>query len=124
MHFCAVWRRVLLCLTLFSWVALGGLSPSAQGVRINEFLASNGRGLATHEEEREDLVELYNQSGETIDLSGWYLTDSMSELTRWQFPSGTTLGAGEDLIIFCNSWDGEPLVEEEYFANFSLDREG
>lgn len=54
MHFCAVWRRGLLCLTLFSWVALGGLSPSAQGVRINEFLASNGRGLATHEEERED----------------------------------------------------------------------
>ena len=124
MHFCAVWRRGLLCLTLFSWVALGGLSPSAQGVRINEFLASNGRGLATHEEEREDWVELYNQSGETIDLSGWYLTDSMSELTRWQFPSGTTLGAGEYLIIFCNSWDGEPLVEEEYFANFSLDREG
>ncbi|MCK9315778.1 MAG: lamin tail domain-containing protein [Verrucomicrobia bacterium] len=97
---------------------------ASQMVVINEFMASNGSGLKTHQEEAEDWIELYNRSTEAINLSGWYLTDSASEPTRWQFPSGTTIGAGEYLIVFCNSWGGEPLVGGEYFANFSLSKEG
>ncbi len=110
----------------FGMVLLGA-SPKAlavQPVVINEFLASNGSGLKTHQGSAEDWIELYNRSTQEVDLSGWYLTDSASEPTRWQFPSGTLIEAGGYLIVFCNSCDGEPRVEGEYFANFSLSKEG
>ncbi len=127
MRFSGLSRAGLWGLFLCIGVVFSGASPKVSAVPpvlINEFLASNGSGLKTHQESAEDWVELYNRSAEAINLSGWYLTDSASEPTRWQFPSGTTLGAGEYLIVFCNSWHGEPLVGGEYFANFSLSKEG
>lgn len=54
----------------------------------------------------EDWVELYNVGGATVDLSGYGLTDSDSAdgtsariATALRFPSGTTLGAGEYLLV-------------------------
>ena len=127
MRFRGLTRAGLWGLFLSFGVVLFGTSlkaPAVQLVVINEFLASNGSGLKTHQESAEDWIELYNRSNQEINLSGWYLTDSASEPTRWQFPPGTTIGAGEYLIVFCNSWGGEPLVGGEYFANFSLSKEG
>lgn len=127
MRFSGLSRAGLWGLFLCIGVVLWGASPkvsAAQLVVINEFLASNGSGLKTHQESAEDWIELYNRSSAAINLSGWYLTDSASEPTRWQFPSGTTIGAGGYLIVFCNSWGGESLVGGEYFANFSLSKEG
>lgn len=127
MRFRGLTRAGLWGLFLSFGVVLFGTSlkaPAVQLVVINEFLASNGSGLKTHQESAEDWIELYNRSTQEINLSGWYLTDSASEPTRWQFPPGTTIGAGEYLIVFCNSWGGEPLVGGEYFANFSLSKEG
>lgn len=127
MRFGGLSRAGLWGLFLCIGVVFSGASPKVSAVPpvvINEFLASNGSGLKTHQESAEDWVELYNRSTEAINLSGWYLTDSASEPTRWKFPNGTTLGAGEYLVIFCNSWGGSPLVGGEYFANFSLSKEG
>lgn len=73
-------------------------SPGAVGagaafdIVVNELLAhSDGANL--------DMVELLNTTNDVIDLSGWYLSDSSSDLFKFQFAAGTTLGAGNYLVI-------------------------
>ena len=62
-------------------------------LRINEIMAS-----AT--EQAYDWVELYNGSGEVIDLSGYGLSDRPDKPRKWQFPQGTTIQPGQYLGIF------------------------
>ena len=45
-----------------------------------------------------EYVELYNQSGGAVNLTGWSFTDGIS----WAFPSGTVLGAGQYLLLAKN----------------------
>jgi spore coat protein CotH len=49
-----------------------------------------------------DSIELWNTTAATIDLGGWYLSDSWSTLDKFRIPDGTFLGAGE-LIVFDES---------------------
>lgn len=46
-------------------------------------------------ESREEWIELFNRSTETIDLSSWQLSDGI----RFSFPVGTTLAPGHYLVI-------------------------
>jgi len=46
-------------------------------------------------------VEIYNPTGAAIDLSGHHLSDSTSNRTKFIFPAGTTLAAGQFLIVWC-----------------------
>ncbi len=41
-----------------------------------------------------DWIELENRSGEDIDISGWYLSDSFSSLSKFRVPDSTILPAG------------------------------
>ncbi|MGC6467229.1 MAG: lamin tail domain-containing protein [Akkermansiaceae bacterium] len=42
-----------------------------------------------------EFIELYNRGSETVDLSGWRISDGV----RFDFPAGTTLDAGDYLVI-------------------------
>lgn len=59
-------------------------------VRINEIESQGG--------EPGDWVELYNVGVNEADLSGLVLTDS-NPSNRYEIPAGTTLGAGEFLVL-------------------------
>ena len=48
-------------------------------LRINEFLAGNSSGLTDENLEPQDWIELFNEQPQTIDLTGWYLTDDRDE---------------------------------------------
>jgi len=50
-------------------------------------------------------VELYNSGTNTVNLNGWFLTDSFTNLTRWAFPADTAINPGEYLIVWL---DGQP----------------
>ena len=50
----------------------------------------------------DDYVELMNLGQETLDLTGFELRDN-SDDHRWQFPAGTTLAAGELLLVKADS---------------------
>jgi len=60
-------------------------------VRINEVLSHSDPGV--------DWVELYNSSSLPVDVSNWYLSDSFSDLTRYQIPTGTVIDPGDYLVI-------------------------
>ncbi|MBX3426593.1 MAG: lamin tail domain-containing protein [Pirellulales bacterium] len=46
-----------------------------------------------------DAIELFNSTGDTVDLSGWWVSDSGSALMKHQFPGGTILAAGGLLLL-------------------------
>ena len=69
-----------------------------------------------------DYAELYNRSGEAVNLSGWYLTDDELNLRKWRMPE-CTLGAGEYLLIHCSKLDRSEDVSDLH-TNFGLSSEG
>ncbi len=53
-------------------------------VVINEVLTHTDPPL-------EDAIELLNPTGSMVDIGGWYLSDSLSNLKKFRIPSGTQL---------------------------------
>ncbi|MHC4431803.1 MAG: CotH kinase family protein [Planctomycetota bacterium] len=103
---------VVLTLTLWPLAAV----RAQQGVRINEFMAVNDNGLDDEDRDEEDWIEIYNAGADTVDLSGWYLTDNLNNLTKWAFPP-VTLVSGDYLIVFASGKDRrDPVLH----TNFKL----
>ena len=78
------------------------LSPCSASLKINEFLAANDAVNQDPQGDYDDWIEIYNSGTETIDLSGYYLTDDLDDLTQWSFPQGTTLDGGDYLLIWAD----------------------
>jgi len=88
------------------------------GVYINEFMASNATTIATADDDYADWVELYNSTSSDIDISGFGLSDNLSQPVKWRFPAGTILPANGYLLVFCSGQEG--LIGEELHAPFGL----
>lgn len=88
---------------------------------ISEIMSSNSRTIADSKGEFSDWIELQNISTQTVDLSGFHLSDSAKQLRKWMFPEGTTLKAGETLIVWA---DGDDKNPEDLHANFRLSNKG
>jgi len=71
-------------------------------VRLNELLAANSTAVV-HENTYPDLVELYNEGGLAIDLSGMSLTDQPTDKSKFVFPANTLLGPGQYLVLYADS---------------------
>lgn len=87
-------------------------------VRINEVMPGNTITLPDRDGDYSDWVELYNTSVETIDLTGWGLSDTEERPKRWVFPE-TTIGPGEYLIVFL-SGKNRANPGEELHTDFRL----
>jgi hypothetical protein len=99
------------------------LEPRLQmAVVINEFLAANSNGLADQDGDRSDWIELRNSDASPVDLGGWYLTDDVNDLDKWQIPS-TNLPGGGYLVIFASGKD-RAVSGQELHTNFSLEQNG
>ncbi len=92
-------------------------------VVINEFMASNSMTVADGSGAFADWIELYNKGNETVDLTGYSLTDDAAELNKWMFPDNTVLEADEYLIIWADS-DEEDTTADELHASFKLSAGG
>jgi len=68
-------------------------------VYISEVMSSNDYVTAVYGEENCDWVEIYNAGTETINMSGWGLSDNINWPRKWQFPEGTTIWPGEYKIV-------------------------
>lgn len=91
----------------------------SDNVVINEFMADNEATIADGAGEFDDWIELYNKGSETIDLSTHYLSDNEGNLTKWQFPEGTSLAPDEYLIIWADE-DQEQATDNELHCNFKI----
>lgn len=111
---------------LLAFLSLGLLSVAPislpAGVVITEFLAENDGGLHDSDGETPDWIEIFNDSAYDVNLAGWHLTDSVSDLSRWTFPA-TNLPAQAYLVVFA-SGKNRTVSGQELHTNFQLDNTG
>jgi hypothetical protein len=89
-------------------VNTGYVPPSRPAIRLNEILAQNSTTL-TNAGITPDLIELYNYGTSNVDLSGMGVTDSAGSPYKYTFPGGTSLGAGQYLVLFADSQTGSGI---------------
>jgi Lamin Tail Domain/CotH kinase protein/Bacterial TSP3 repeat len=98
-----------------TWVINTNTSP----VRLNEILARNETAV-NHSGTFPDLIELFNEYPLAVDLSGMRLTDDPANPDKFVFPSGTTLGPRQYLVLYANNPDGTPGIH----LGFAIDQGG
>ncbi len=119
---------------LLTWDASPGFANDEAGVNafrtgtpdespkliLSEVLLDNKSAIPDEKGVFSDAVELYNGSGEPIDLSGYYLSDTLENRFAWRLPQ-RTVQPGEYVVIFC---DGENYIASDgtIHAPFGLNR--
>ncbi|MDE0890564.1 MAG: lamin tail domain-containing protein [Planctomycetota bacterium] len=96
------------------------IQASFSRVRISEIMARNESGLTDEQGELEDWVELSNESLQSVDLSGWFLSDDPLNPREWEIPSGTVLAPGALLLV----WADNDVTDGPLHASFQLSSAG
>jgi concanavalin A-like lectin/glucanase superfamily protein/CotH protein/lamin tail-like protein/chitobiase/beta-hexosaminidase-like protein/Fn3 domain-containing protein len=98
-----------------------GWGDSFKPIVINEVMARNEEYVTDIQGEYDDWIELYNTGTETIDVAGMYLTDDLSNPTKWQVPlnhPGSTILPPSGHVVI---WADEDVLDLGFHANFKLD---
>src|SRR5690242_19512792 len=91
-------------------ITVGVAAESFNSVYLSEFLAVNKSGLRDENEDFSPWLELHNGGSTVVNLAGWFLTDTQTNLTRWRFPNVGIL-PGKELVVFASGKNrtGDPL---------------
>ena len=92
----------------------GTAGVTAPAVVINEVLTNTDESPT-----QSDAIELRNTTSTSIDISGWFLSDTSADLLKFEIPAGTMLGPDE-FVVFDES-DFNPNPEEPADSDFALD---
>ena len=98
---------------------LRAMNPT--GVYISEVLTSNDSIATFPDGGFTDWIEIYNSSAQTVDLSGWGLSDRLTRGRKWQFPQGCYIAAGEYKVILCDG-QADKTSTSELHASFKIGR--
>jgi hypothetical protein len=99
-------------------------------LKINEIIASNDNGTMDDFFEYDDWVEIFNPPGSGItNLAGYYLSDDIADLTKWQIPAvdaGVTTVLPNNFIVFWIDDDYNNMNSQgaDHNAGFTLSSEG
>ena len=129
---------------VFTYVANDGTNDSlitdvivevaARPLIISEFLAINSETLPTRlrdsaearfrgDEMFEDWIEIQNLLDVDLNIAGVHLTDDPDNPSKWQFPAGTIVPAGQFLVVFASGLEiDEPARDEQglFHTNFRI----
>ena len=95
-------KRILVLsgiILLFSTMKLSGQ------VVINEFSCSNVSAFPDDYGAYEDWIELYNPTAAAINIGGFFLSDNLTNPTKWQIPAGTTIAPNGFALFFASGRD-------------------
>jgi len=115
-------KLILLIFVVIGFASCNGDDPIVEEtpkILINELLPKNTQYGSDQDGEFDDWIELYNPSDVDEDISGYYLTDSKKDLTKWKFPSGTIIGKNAYLIVWA---DGDST--QVLHTNYKLSADG
>ena len=79
----------------------GTSSTSPSGIVINEVLAHT-------DAPQSDAIELYNPTGQAIDVSLWFLSDSITSPFKFRIPAGTIIPPGGYLVYDESDFNPNP----------------
>jgi len=118
--------KIRLSIIVLIWAAylIGSADAAETTLVINEFMASNNTTVQDPQDQHEDWIEIYNFGPDAIDIGGMYMTDNLSDPTKWWIPGDnpalTTIPAGGYLLI----WADNDTSDAGLHANFKLDAAG
>jgi hypothetical protein len=103
----------------------GSLFP----VVINEWMADNTgpQGYADPLDHLfQDWFELYNPNTNAVNLSGYFLTDTLSTPTKWTVPLGTIIGPGGFMLVWADNQTEQNVLDTNgsLHAGFQLNNDG
>jgi len=102
----------------------GSVNAAETTLVINELMASNNTTIQDQQGQYDDWIEIYNYGADAIDIGGMYLTDNLSDTTKWRIPANnpadTTIPAGGFLLI----WADNDTTDAGLHANFKLSAGG
>ena len=84
----------------------------AANLLITEFMANNDGALLDGDGNSSDWIEVHNDGDEAIDILGYRLTDTATELDRWTFPS-RNMEPGDFLIVFASGQETPNYVDAD-----------
>jgi hypothetical protein len=87
---------------------------------VNEIMAQNTTTVTDANGEYEDWIELHNNTNTTLSLDNLFLSDTATNLIKWQIPTGTTIEPNGYLIV----WADEDGIQEGLHASFKLSASG
>ena len=94
-----------------------------QPIRINEWMANNNHVLVDLADGTpHDWLELCNPNPVIVDVSGYFLTDKLTDLTKWQIPPGTAMAPNGFLLVWADA--GLSGTDSALHANFNLSKAG
>jgi hypothetical protein len=89
---------------------------------VSELLMDNRSGLKDDDGVRSPWIELGNAGRSPVNLAGWFLTDTPTNLTKWRFP-GVVLLPEKFIVVFASGKDRAKDLAHLH-TNFRLSREG
>lgn len=109
----------LMVLVLVLCLVFGGRASREQvfPVYISEVVSSN-TGYPNPDGRCCDIIELHNSADYPVDLSGFQMGDVEGK-TRYAFPSGTVIGPGAYLCVYCDK-----TLQDPSYAPFEISRAG
>lgn len=110
--------KLLILLLFFSFSILYGQDKLV----ISEFMAINNETIMDEDSTYSDWIEIFNGSSLPINLSGWCLTDDISNLSKWTFPP-ITIDSKEYLLVFA-SGKNRFADKSKLHTNFKLSGSG
>ena len=116
-------RTLLSALSLFAMLGAAGFPAQAlDNLYITEFMAENSGTVNDENGDASDWIELFNGGTNTVNLNGWYLTDSATPGSGWRFPA-TNIAPNSFMLVWASgknrSTPGQPL-----HTNFKLNDSG
>ena len=98
---------------------LATLNASANddiGVYLNEFQPSNASTILGPDGTYCDWIELYNTTSQEVDLSGFGISDTLTEPLKYVMPQGTKIPPQGLLLIYCTGRESpiEGIVETPF----------
>ncbi|MBM3839602.1 MAG: hypothetical protein FJ398_16860 [Verrucomicrobia bacterium] len=92
-------------------------------VVINEWMTANTQTLADPTDGAfSDWFELYNPTARPVDLSGYALTDELSNPAKFVIPAGTSLGPRSHLLVWADRKSELNGSNRDLHASFKLSR--
>ena len=113
------WFKIFLI--LFLYLLSVNHKSKSQNVVINEVMSLNSSAIEDEFGDYSDWIELYNTTSDSLDLTGYHLSDDPGEPDKWTFPNIVIEPHGF-LLIFASGRDTTGTVDPH--ASFKISSEG
>lgn len=113
---------IAIFLTLFV-PNLSGSNIKKSKLYISEILPGNSSIILDDDSNYNDYIEIYNGYKTSINLKGYYLSDSEYNTSKWQFPD-IEIKPNEYLIVYASGKDKCDKEKRICHTNFKLSKAG